>query len=423
MHPRVAGVGDGTRRHHKDSRRGTFDPVPLSSEATDLLFEGDIVPDYESIIQAYGPTVAQELEEKGLIVKGNSTLRQADVNKRWNTRVNGVVQIPYAFSGEHDANAVALIENAMKELADRSKVIKFVRRTSEADYIMIVEGPGCWSLLGKQGGQQPLNLQANGCVYRGTVQHEFLHALGFYHEQSRPDRDSFIKINYENIDPKDNYQFAKQTESKTLGSPYDYGSVMHYDKTAFSKNQKDTITAPQPIGLADAADEEDIRQVVLMYQCVSAARSLDQYLASPCSQDCQCWEGASGCKGDNNACFTGLVCNARDECALPGVVAPVVSPMATPVVAPVGFSPGGAPNVAPVGAPVESSPVGAPVGFSPVDTPISTPAAAPVELSPVGAPVVAPVGFPPVGTPIGTPVVSPVWFSPFGSPVRSSPTA
>jgi hypothetical protein len=183
---------------------------------------------------------------------------------------------------------------------------------------MIGAGSGCWSLLGKQGGQQPLNLQANGCVTRGIVQHEFLHALGFYHEQSRPDRDSFVRINYENIDPKDNYQFAKQTESKTLGSPYDYGSVMHYGKTAFSKNQKDTITAPQPIGLADAADEEDIRQVVLMYQCVSAARSLDQYLASPCSQDCQCWEGASGCNGNNNACQAGLVCNASNQCAKSG---------------------------------------------------------------------------------------------------------
>jgi len=46
-----------------------------------------------------------------------------------------------------------------------------------------------------------LSLDANGCWYKSTVQHEFLHALGFVHEQSRPDRDDFVTIDFTNIDP------------------------------------------------------------------------------------------------------------------------------------------------------------------------------------------------------------------------------
>lgn len=59
----------------------------------------------------------------------------------------------------------------------------------------------CWSYVGRQGYEQDVSLQANGCLYLDVVQHEVLHALGFHHEQVRSDRDSYVRILTENIIP------------------------------------------------------------------------------------------------------------------------------------------------------------------------------------------------------------------------------
>ena len=81
----------------------------------------------------------------------------------------------------------------------------------------------------------------------GTVLHEYMHAAGFWHEQARADRDNYIQILWDNINPNMTRNFEKKTLGAMthLGAQYDYCSVMHYGSNDFSMNGKPTIIKKQ----------------------------------------------------------------------------------------------------------------------------------------------------------------------------------
>ena len=132
------------------------------------------------------------------------------------------------------------------DLWQRSSNVEFVELTSTnkeqyPDYLCFIpaQGTQCSSHIGKQGGKQEVKL-APRCNMMSTA-HEIGHALGLWHEQSRLDRNQYIRIVWDNIDADHRHNFDQHlTESKDYG-PYNFDSLMHYSSKAFSINGEDTM--------------------------------------------------------------------------------------------------------------------------------------------------------------------------------------
>lgn len=148
---------------------------------------------------------------------------------------------------------------------------KFVQHTTESDYVYFFDGGGCWSYVGRQGGRQELSL-GGGCS-TGNAIHEIGHAIGYFHEQSRNDRNNFVTINWQNIAQYAQNNFAQYLNSGQDVGNYDYCSIMHYPRDAFSINGQDTITPLQPgaecMGQRNGLSATDIAAIKTMYpDCV-----------------------------------------------------------------------------------------------------------------------------------------------------------
>ncbi|KAK1733670.1 zinc-dependent metalloprotease (family M12A) [Skeletonema marinoi] len=154
--------------------------------------------------------------------------------------------------------------------------------------------------------------------HKGNIIHETLHSLGFWHEHSRPDRDDYIDYRPENL-LSSTYEnnFQKSFRINSLGSPYDFNSIMHYGKNAFSKQPQNSayntlvpkiyLLPGEVMGQRAGLSEHDVNQLRLLHQCSTGPRSGEIGINELCSPECKCWEFAGECTSDDE-CMGDLVC-------------------------------------------------------------------------------------------------------------------
>ncbi|XP_063691481.1 uncharacterized protein LOC134823830 isoform X2 [Bolinopsis microptera] len=184
---------------------------------------------------------------------------------------NGIIY--YKFSLGLGQLKVQLVLSAMQHIMDYT-CVKFSERLNETDYLNITSEKGCYSWVGKRGGPQEVSV-GSGCVTMGIIAHELSHAIGFYHEQSRPDRDTFVELIKDNIRQTqlENFEKRHETEVDSLNVPYDYGSIMHYGLKDFSENKLPTLKTLQQvpsgvqIGQRVRLSIHDIEQANRLYKC------------------------------------------------------------------------------------------------------------------------------------------------------------
>nr|QNH72413.1 toxin candidate TRINITY_DN19458_c0_g1_i1 [Isarachnanthus nocturnus] len=249
--------------------------------------EGDIIPDPEILAL-----------EQGKIKRDTLALQ----NRLW---PGGIV--PYVFESSMTTKGAQAVREAIEEYRKQTCVQFIPKRPEDSHFVRFFRGRGCYSKLGRapEPGGQPLSVGPH-CEWKGTMMHEMMHSIGFFHEQSRTDRDNFVKILFENVKQGQEKNFKKYGHGLMdyLGAPYDYGSIMHYPRNAFSRNGRDTLIPMKggvEVGQRKGFSVIDVQQIKDLYcKPPPTPRPPPTVPCVDLGRKCQVWKSKGRCEMDNH---------------------------------------------------------------------------------------------------------------------------
>lgn len=173
---------------------------------------------------------------------------EKETQKRWPGGCIPYVIDPLTF--DRDPAMKEKIISAMKWWSDKCD-LRFIERKMQSRYIRFIpdEFPMDGVCRSSTHGMEwfPTDIRLDPLTPIGVIAHEIGHAIGFLHEQKRPDRDAFININENQINPIYFSQFAKENNESSVNG-YDLDSIMHYGPAVkMSKDgQTPLITTDDP---------------------------------------------------------------------------------------------------------------------------------------------------------------------------------
>jgi len=239
----------------------TWIPNKENNGGGKAIYQGDIILDH-----------VQQTPEAGHV---GQSLGVAYAQYLW-PKVGGIVQIPYAIdpsSGDlTNLNAAITAFNAAF-----TGLIQLVPYTNQTDYVNFDFDPNnfsgsCEAYEGRVGGEQTVG--GSGTCTVATILHEMGHTVGVWHEQSRPDRNTYVNVNYgAAIKASRSFfdQFPDNDQELTL---FDYASVMEYPAFSFSRNGEpciESIPAGIPLSNPTGYSAADIDGIDRLYGLIPTA--------------------------------------------------------------------------------------------------------------------------------------------------------
>jgi len=212
--------------------------APANAQEERLAFLGDLT--YDEKIEMLGEFSGEELFGLGTAEYNRAAFEESQKNRceiempagrgavTTNTWPGGLV--PYAFNGNVNATNQNRAIQAMQAL-EAAAPLTFVPRTNESAFIIFNDAGGNSSPVGRQSGGQTINIAS--WSFRFIIAHEIMHSLGFWHEQQRPDRGTYVQINFGNVQSGTGGNFTIPGNSIAEGE-YDFESIMHYGQCDFT---------------------------------------------------------------------------------------------------------------------------------------------------------------------------------------------
>ena len=174
-------------------------------------------------------------------------------------------RVPYVLDPNFDNNQRAEVARALDNY-HRATCVRFEpRQGSDRDYVEILRDDNTCGLaqVCVAGGAQFAKF-GGGCISAGTMTHELGHTLCFGHEQTRPDRDSWISWNTNVCEP---HGLDNGNDWTTLDLLYDYVSIQHYEGECYNGCIVPRQGGVTKCGSGGGLGVLDVEKINAFYEC------------------------------------------------------------------------------------------------------------------------------------------------------------